>query len=279
MHLPIRIRSLLFAPANAPRKIQNAVSSQADAVILDLEDAVLAGDKGPARQILLESLPAANARRPACLLRVNAADTQWFEQDAALAACMRVDGVMLPKCEHPEDVGRLVSLTKGLCWICPLIESPTGLLCAFEIASSSTAVLGLAFGAEDFVAEMGIERSEGEPELLHARSHLAAAATAAGVQMWDSPDLELHDMDRVRKNAEAARRLGFRGKLAIHPRQIPEINAVFAPSESDLSAARQLLDAFSSSGAGVFEWQGRMVDVAVLRHARRILGVERKPYS
>ncbi|MBI3668060.1 MAG: CoA ester lyase [Acidobacteria bacterium] len=263
------LRSLLFVPAANARKVEKARQWQADAVILDWEDAVLPEDKPLARMLTRELLLGRGEAGPKILVRLNPVSSDWFADDLAALESLRPDGALLSKCRSPEEVERTAKALD--CGLCPLIESPLGLQNAFSIATASPLVEALAFGAEDFCAETGIRRSDGEPELLYARSAIVTACRAAGREVYDSPCLELEDLEAVRVSAERSRNLGFSGKLAIHPKHVPVIDGVFSPTDEEVREAQLLLEAFAASPSGALRWKGRMVDEAILRQARRIL--------
>lgn len=185
-------------------------------------------------------------------------------------------GVVLSKCRSSEDVQKLQGLLDAIdparkCGICPLVESPQGLLNAAAIAGSSNRVRMVAFGAEDFSADMRIIRTAEEIELLYARSAIVTACRAAGREPIDSPCLELRDSNCVHITAQRARNMGFSGKLAIHPNQVSIINEVFSPSEEEVLEARHIVESMSAAPSGVVTVDGRMVDEAIVRRARWIL--------
>lgn len=272
------LRSLLFVPADSPAKLIKSKQTPADALVIDLEDAVEPRRKAMARSLVKEFLQGRHALPQAVLVRLNPAAGEHFDHDCdAITRCLP-DGIVLSKCESAYDVLQLHSFLESTdvdrkCQIYPLIESPRGILNAYSIASSSSRVAGLAFGAEDFAAEMGIHQTGDEIELLYARSALVTASRAAGCEAIDSPLLDFGDLQRLRNAAFRARNLGFSGKLAIHPAQIPVLNDVFSPTESEILEANRMIASYSASGGGVLAIEGRMVDEASVRKARRILEI------
>jgi citrate lyase subunit beta/citryl-CoA lyase len=269
------LRSLLFVPGDSQSKIAKAVQVPADVLILDWEDAVLSKDKASARVLTIDFLKHRTIPQPV-FIRFNPAGTRAFEEDClAVRECVPV-GVVLSKCRSAEDIQKLHDLLDAIdpahkCGICPLVESPKGVLQAPSIASASNRVTMVAFGAEDFSAEMHIIRTAEELELLYARSFIVAACRAAGKEPIDSPCLELRDPECVRTAAHKARNMGFSGKLAIHPNQISIINETFSPSEAEVREARHIVEVMSEAPTGVFTVDGRMVDEAIVRRARSIL--------
>jgi citrate lyase beta subunit len=271
------LRSLLFVPGDSQSKIAKATQVPADILILDWEDAVLSKDKASARVLTIDFLKHHRIPQPV-FIRFNPAATTAFDQDClALRECVP-DGVVLSKCRSADDVQKLQDFLDAIdparkCGICPLVESPQGLLRAPSIAGGSNRVTMVAFGAEDFSADMRIIRTAEEFELLYARSAIVTACRATGREPVDSPCLELRDSERVRTAAHKARNMGFSGKLAIHPNQVSIINEVFSPSEAEVREARHIIEIMSAAPSGVFTVDGRMVDEAIVRRARSILNL------
>ena len=190
-------------------------------------------------------------------------------------AMTKAGGIILPKCESAADVREVIQFLERIpgwdCRVCPLIESPRGLLEASHIASASERVIALAFGAEDFCVATGIRRTAGEQELLFARSALVVAAKAHGLAAIDSPTIVLDDLEKLREDARRALHLGFTGKLVIHPKHLPIVADAFTPNAEEVQEAQELLNQASIEPAGVFRWRGRMVDEPLLEQARRIV--------
>jgi len=265
MDLP-HVRSLLFAPGSDGRKLAKALSSGADAVVCDLEDAVAPSDKEAARDVTAGALGDA-ASGPARLVRINAVGTPWFEEDLALAAGLDLDAIVLPK-SSPEAVEALGA-------DCPpvvaIVETAMGLRQAFEIGSQPR-VAALILGAVDLGAEVGLEPRPDAQEILYARSKVAIDSAAAGLRgPLDVVHLDFGDVAGLEEQCRLARALGFRGKACIHPGQVETINRVFAPSEDEIEWARGVVDAFEGQSEGVLAVNGTMVDKPVVERARRIL--------
>jgi citrate lyase subunit beta / citryl-CoA lyase len=235
----------------------------ADVVLLDLEDAVPPDLKNRARELVAKVA----AQRP-CWVRVNRPLTDECERDlAALAGVAK--GLRLPKVESASDVEWAAHLAPGLPLDCT-IESARGLLAAFDIATRTSCV-SLSFGSLDFAADLGIPG--GEQETLFARSFLVVASRAAGKSPpSDGVHSLIDDDDGLRREAQAARRLGFFGKSAIHPRQVPIINEVFMTSPQEVAWAERVLAAFEASGGAATKLpDGEFVDLAVAERARKLL--------
>jgi citrate lyase subunit beta/citryl-CoA lyase len=268
------LRSLLFVPGDSPSKMAKAAALPAGALIIDWEDAVLPAGKGAARELTLAFLRRRTAALPV-FIRYNRAGSAAFWADCETLREFVPDGVVLSKCRSADEVKQLAAAldqsdAEGRCLICPMVESPEGLLNASAIAAAARVAM-VAFGAEDFSAEMRIIRTADEMELLYARSALVASCRAAGKEPIDSPCLEFRDLEQVKAAAGRARNLGFSGKLAIHPSQLAGINERFSPTAAEIEEARRVVDLFGSPASGVAAAHGQMVDEAVVRRARLIL--------
>jgi len=260
------VRSWLFGPGHSERILARVFDAGADEALLDLEDAVPPDLKARARGLVAEAL----ASRPAWV-RVNPPGTELCAADlAAVGGLAR--GLRLPKVESAADVawvrerlhGRDVPLTAA-------IESAAALLRAVEIASAP-GVVHLAFGNVDFGLELGVDPTD-DQATRYARSHLVVASRAAGVEppsdgVWP----RYRDLEGLRGEAALARRLGFFGKSAIHPSQVPVINEAFTPTAEELDWARRVIAAFDASGGAATRLDdGEMIDVPVAERARRLL--------
>lgn len=269
-------RSYLFVPGHRPDRYARALASGADAVIIDLEDAVPEADKASARQALaqwLSSHPATAAgtsSAPQVLVRLNASGTG--PHDADVQACRqglaRLHGVVLPKSEHPADLARLAHALPGAALL-PLIESAQGLAASLDVARAP-GVQRLVFGSIDFQHDLGID-GEGE-ELLLFRSQLVLHSRLAGLAPpVDGVSTALDDAPAVHAEAQRARRLGFGAKLCIHPRQIAPVHQAFVPTAAQLDWARRVLAAAQASGGAAVALDGAMVDRPVILRAQSLL--------
>lgn len=253
------IATPLFVPASKPERFVKAAASGADAVILDLEDAVAAADKDSARA----ALDAAFTDLPV-IVRINAIGTPWHAADLAAVSGKGFAAVILPKSETAETVAQVVAALPGLPVIA-LIESALGLANARAIAAVD-GVARLAFGSVDFCADLGCAHLR--DILLPARSELVLASRLGGIAApIDGVTVQLDDPAVTRDDAGHARDLGMTGKLCIHPKQIAEVKRAFAPSEVEISWAKRVL----ASGDGAVSVDGAMVDEPVRIRARAIL--------
>jgi citrate lyase subunit beta/citryl-CoA lyase len=257
------LNSLLFVPASRPERIAKALAAGADAVIVDLEDAVAPADKHAARAALAAALDPA---RPV-MVRVNGADTPWFAGDLELLAHPGVAAAMLPKAEDAEDVA--VVAAAGGRPVLPLVESALGFEQRLALAHAR-GVQCLVFGQIDFQADLGMRCSE--EELTSFRVALVLASRLAGIAPpIDGPTTAFDDEALLRADAWRARRLGFGGKLCIHPRQVAVVNECFAPSADEVAWARRVVDADAGAGGAAVAVDGKMVDRPVVLRAQSIL--------
>ena len=270
-----RIRSILFVPGDSPRKLAKAAGTEADALIVDWEDAVGDANKGFAREFTRAAMPGLRSREAVILIRINASAPALVDLDCRAVSELRPDGIVIPGCESASQVRDLTARVPGGTAAFPLIESPRGLLNAAEIAAASDKVRAVMFGAEDYSAEARIMRSEGEPELACARSCVVNAARAAGCEAFDSPSMQFADLDAVRCSADRARRMGFSGQAAIHPGQVAIVNEVFTPSDGELAAAEDVLKRYRQHGGGAYAVEGVVEDNPAVKQAIAVLSRRR----
>jgi citrate lyase subunit beta/citryl-CoA lyase len=278
------LRSMLFTPGNRPDLIEKAIRSGADAVIVDLEDAVPLDSKVAARDAL-GALPDAHVP---LYVRVNGAETDLLWGDVVAAGRADIAGVVVPKAEDPDLLrrvsGALTALEldggrePGSIEIVPLIESAKGVRDADDLLSCDDRVTSVLFGSGeqgDLVADLGCEWTPDGTGLLYARSQVLLAARAAGIaQPMDAVFMDFRNNAALRTECELARRVGYVGKVAIHPGQIEVIHDVFTPSAEEVARQRKIVEAFEAAvaeGSASISVDGRMVDYAVARVARGVL--------
>jgi len=258
------MRSLLFVPADRPDRFENALGSGADAVVIDLEDAVAPAAKDLAREGLMRWL----GPERHVMVRINPPGSDWFDADLAVLRLPGVRGVVLPKAERARDV-RHVAAACAAGVVLPLVETALGMRNAHRIASVQ-GVDRLLFGTIDFQLDMGIEGDD--TELLFFRSKLVWISRLAGLPSpVDGVSPSVDAAERLLRDARRARALGFGGKLCIHPRQVPVVNAGFAPSAQAIAWARRVVEAASFGRGGALQLDGRMIDRPVLLKAHRVL--------
>ena len=278
------LRTMLFTPGNNMRMIYKAGTLRADAIILDLEDAVPMAEKETARIFIRDSIEQVAAGGVQVFVRTNAFTTGLAEEDLNWTVQAGLDGIVLPKAESKDDVletEKLITalekereLEPGGLVIVPILETARGVVNAYEIVTASRRVVAVAFGSVDFTRDMGINLSREGTELFYARSHIAVTARAADVQAIDTPWIDVADREGLVRDSERGRQLGFRGKLLIHPSQIEPVNRVFSPSEDEVEYARKVVEAFSEAearGLGAISLDGKMIDVANFRQAQDLI--------
>jgi len=268
-------RSFLFVPATRPERYAKALVSGADAVMIDLEDAVAAQEKKGARRQLasaFEQLGAAERART--VVRMNASGTPWFDDDLVFLAGLVGQGlpaVMLPKAESALVLQQLAQALGPDCALLPLVESLAG-WDGVDALAAAPQVLRLAFGHLDFQADVGMAAGADEVELVPVRLAVVLAARRAGLAApIDGVTAAIRDAERLQEDAARSRRFGFGAKMCIHPEQIALVNAAFSPSAAELDWAHRVLAAVEAAGGGVVSLDGRMVDGPVVRSAQRTL--------
>lgn len=268
-----RWRSLLFVPGGRTDLLAKVERSTPDAVALDLEDAVPPEEKATARKLVVAGLGGQRPGAGVVLVRVNPPGSPWHEADLeAIAGAMDsrlLDGVVLPKYEHVEQLDEVRSALPGHARIVVGVETALGVEQARELLAGETvAPDAVYFGAEDFVADMGGRRTSGGAEVAYARSRVVLAARLGGVPALDQAVLAVHDAAAFHIDAAAGRDLGYAGKICLHPTQVVAAHEVFTPSEAEIAHARAVVRAVAD---GVGMVAGAMVDRAHLRAARAVL--------
>jgi citrate lyase beta subunit len=262
------IRSALFVPASLPARVEKAIESKADTVLVDLEDGVPESGKVEAREIAAAALIHDRGRQVA--LRLNGTTTSHFEEDLRVAGELSIDAIVVPKA----DAAALHAVDGSDLRIWALVETATGLRDAYEVAEHPL-VDRLILGTVDLASDLGLEARADGLELLYARSLVVTASRAARIAAaLDGVCLKARDQQAVRAEADLARSLGFGGKTAIHPDQIEPIHASFAPDAAALEWARRVVAASEEAetrGLGAVVVDGAMVDLPVVKQAHRLL--------
>jgi len=286
------LRSMLYVPANSWRMINNAPGEGADAVILDLEDGCPVPEKETGRVFARDSIPMLKEHGLDVFVRVNSLETGLTGTDLSYVVVKGIDGIMLAKAESGEavnEVERLLTeeekkknLVPESVVIMALIETPRGIMNIREIIEASKRVVAVGFGAGDFSREMGagmgvskLTPEEYFPMVLYARSAMAVAARAAGIQAIDTPFFGLIiDLEGLAGESEKAKLLGFSGKQVTHPRHVGVVNQVFAPAAGDVDFAKRVVAAYEEArtkGLGATTVGGRMIDYGSFRRAESLL--------
>ena len=280
------IRSLVFVPGNRANMLERARSFDADIIMVDLEDSVPPGEKVTARDMAREWVPTLRAEGKRVMVRVNSLDTGLTRAELETVVSPDLYGVSLGKVESVRDIRTVDGLLSplessagmeaGSLRIIPWIETARAMWDARAIAESSSRVVAIAFGAEDFTNDMGIERTDMGEEVSVPRAMVPIAARAGDVGSLDSPFVRFRDPDALREDAQRARTMGYTGKFAIHPAQLEIINETFSPSAEEIDYARRVVeawDAAESGGRGSLALDGRMVDVPVVKRAQNLLAL------
>jgi citrate lyase subunit beta/citryl-CoA lyase len=283
----IRIwRSLLFIPANNWKMLNKAASEKEDGALIDLEDACPPAEKETGRIFARDIAPVLKAKGIDVLVRVNSLQVPGLtDDDVKIVVGESLDGIMLPKSESKEDIKEVEKMLareekakkiNKKTVIIPLLESPKGVLNAREIAESSDRIVGLGFGAADFMREMGagftitgMPPDEYAPFLHHPRAAISIVAAALGLLAIDTPFFGLlTDTDGLERETNRVKILGFKGKMATHPNHIEILNRVFSPSEHEIAFSKRMIDAYrkaEAEGKGAASLDGKMIDVAMYR--------------
>ena len=280
------IRSLIFVPGNRENMLDRARSFGADIIMVDLEDSVPPGEKAAAREMAREWVPTLRNEGKRVMVRVNSLGTGLTRSELEKVVCPDLHGVSLGKVESVRDIRTLDALLSplesaagievGSLRVIPWIETAKAMWDARAIAESSHRVVAIAFGAEDFTNDMGIERTDAGEEVAVPRAMVPVAARAGEVGALDSPFVRFRDPEALRDDAGRARRMGYTGKFAIHPAQLEIINETFSPSAEEIEYARRVMeawDAAEAAGRGSLALDGRMVDVPVVKRAQNLLAL------
>jgi citrate lyase subunit beta/citryl-CoA lyase len=284
-------RSFLFAPGNHARRVEKAFSLAADAVILDLEDAVATAEKAAARPLVVEAL--ARPRKVRGFVRVNAMGTPFCYEDLVQVVGKGLDGVLLPKTESAADLHaidwllanleRERGLEVGAIDLMPLVETAAGIQRIDRILQARSLrpysgrwrVRRVCFGAGDYANDLGLSPTLAEDELADARARIVLASRGAGLEApIDSPWFHFKEVEAFERALARSRRNGFQGRLCIHPDQVPAANRAFAPSAEETAKARRIVDAFREAearGLAAIQVDGQMIDYPIVHQAQRVL--------
>jgi citrate lyase subunit beta / citryl-CoA lyase len=284
------MRSLLFVPADSGKKLDKAMGSGADGVIIDLEDSITAEKKAEARKSAFDFLKdaAKAANRPRLLVRINGLETGMTDDDLAAIVPGKPDIIVFPKAEGGSSVVHLdaklnaqeaiAGVPEGsIKVLAQAVESAAGLFKAGDFRDCSKRLIGMTWGPEDLSAELGAEANRDERGKLtepyrFARSVCLYGAAAAKIPAIETVYVDFRNSEGLRRDTEDARRDGFSGRLAIHPAQVPVINEVFTPNDAQIEKAKAVVAAFAANpGAGAVGLDGRMYDRPHLARAQRLL--------
>lgn len=272
-------RTMLFMPGNNPGMLQNAPILGADAVILDLEDAVSLTEKDAARELVKGAIKTVDYSKVELVVRINPLDTEFGPTDLEAMARVKPDTILVPKATREQLIEADAIITKieeeegfekGSINLFGLIETAYGLETVYDVATSTPRLVGLLLGAEDLTSDFGIKRTKESEEISYARNRFSAACRAARIDAIDTPFTDTNDYEGLRLDTTKAKSIGFTGKASINPRQVDTIHSVFNPTEAEIKYAIRVLEARDEAfakGLGVFSLDGKMIDAPVINRA------------
>ena len=277
-------RTMMFVPCNNPAMVKDAGIYGADSIMFDLEDAVSMAEKDAARDLVYEALQTQDYGDAELVVRVNGQDTPYYANDVRAMVKAGIDVVRLPKAEDAEMVKKLdADITaaekefgreEGSTMLMAAIESAKGVINAYQIASASERMMGIALSAEDYTTDMKTHRYPDGAELEFARNMVLHAARAAGVAAFDTVFTNMNDTEGFYRETEYIHQLGFDGKSLVNPRQIPMVNKVYEPTKKEIENAKNVENAIKEAklkGSGVISMNGQMVDRPVVLRAERVM--------
>lgn len=277
-------RTMMFMNAQKPGLIKDAYIYGCDSIMLDLEDAVAENQKDAARFSLYHALTAIDYGSTEVIVRINGLDTPHWQEDIRVCVAGGADGIRIAKCESAQDVKtveehvaaaeREFDVEVGRTLLMAALESPKGILNAYEICSASDRMFGVAISGGDFRKCMQTKFDPSGIDMMVARGQMLIAARAAGVQCFDTVFTDLDDNEGFEAEVRQNKAMGFDGKSLINPKQIRLVHQIFAPTEKEVAQAEAMVSAFreaAAAGIGVFTVNGKMVDVAFIPGAERTL--------
>lgn len=279
-------RTMMFMNAQKPGLIKDAYIYGTDSIILDLEDAVAENQKDAARFSLFQALKTIDYGDTEVIVRINGLDTPHWQEDIRCVVAGGADGIRIAKCECADDV-RLVEervlaaekefgVEEGRTLLMAALESPKGIMNAYEIVTASERMFGCAISGGDFRKSMHVQIEKGGIEMLAARGQMLMAARAAGVQCFDTMYPHIDDMEGFKEEVIQNRKMGFDGKSIVSPKQIRFVHETFAPTKKEIAYAEKLVRSFNEqadSGVGVYTVDGKMVDIPFFEDAGRVIAL------
>lgn len=277
-------RALLYMPGDDLHKIQKGSTLNVDSICMDVEDGVAVNRKEIARETIAEALQTIEFGRSERLARINPVSSKFIEDDIREILPARPDGIVIPKVNNASQINWVsdeiskheeqYNWDSGSIILISIIESAIGIVNLPEIASSNSRLEALIFGAEDFAADIGAERSKSGWEVFYARSAIVTHAAAYGLQAIDMVSVDFQDIPTLQVEANQGAKMGFSGKQVIHPNQVQPVQEAFTPSDEQISEAQAIVAAFNSQqaiGRGAFAENGKMIDAPVVKSAQGIL--------
>ena len=279
-------RTMMFMNAQAPGLLKDAYIYGSDSIILDLEDAVAENQKDAARFSLYHALKNIDYGKTEVIVRINGLDTSHWQEDIRCVVAGGADGIRIAKCESADDVRavdqavlaaeREFGVEEGRTLLMAALESPKGILNAYEIVTASERLFGCAISGGDFRKSMHVRIEKGGIEMMAARGMMLLAARAAGVQCFDTMFPNIDDMETFKEEVIQNRQMGFDGKSIVSPKQIRFVHETFAPTPKEIAYAEKLVRSFTEqadAGVGVYTVDGKMVDIPFFEDARRIIAL------
>ncbi len=279
-------RTMMFMNAQAPGLLKDAYIYGSDSIILDLEDAVAENQKDAARFSLYHALKNIDYGKTEVIVRINGLDTPHWQEDIRCVVAGGADGIRIAKCESADDVRavdhavlaaeREFGVEEGRTLLMAALESPKGILNAYEIVTASERLFGCAISGGDFRKSMHVRIEKGGIEMMTARGMMLLAARAAGVQCFDTMFPNIDDMEAFKEEVIQNRQMGFDGKSIVSPKQIRFVHETFAPTPKEIAYAEKLVRSFNEqadAGVGVYTVDGKMVDIPFFEDARRIIAL------
>lgn len=276
-------RSFLYVPGSSEKMVKKAATVQADAVILDLEDAVSIHEKEAARSFVKNAVKELKLSEKEIIVRVNSMESSWGFEDIQIIVPELPDAVVLPKADEKSLVTadmlmsaleKKMGIPLNTIKLIPLFETTYAIANAYQILGVTSRINGVQLGAEDLTKEQEISRSSKGQEICYARMKLAMDARARKIDIIDTPFTGIHDLEGLRRDAEFSRDMGFTGKTCIHPDHIDIINEVFSPSDAEVENAREILKVYEQAiaeGKGACMYKNKMIDVPVAERAGKIV--------
>lgn len=278
------LRSVLFVPGHSETMVKKGADTEADCIVLDLEDAVPAGLKAKARETVRHALEKGVYSRKAVFVRVNSFETNLTNEDLAGVACVNLNGIVYPRANCAEDIERLDSklacrerelgLTAGHLSLIPVLETVRAVLNARAVTKASQRLVGLIFGCEDFLADLQGRHSDDDIALVVPRAQVALAARAAGIEPVDTPYVQVKDLEGLRRFAARGRDLGMGGMCAMNPAQVSVINDMYTPTDEEIRSGREVIEAAESPDSaerGVFIAGGKFISPPTVKAAQKTL--------
>lgn len=282
-------RTMMFMNAQRPALIKDAYIYGSDSIILDLEDAVAENQKDSARFSLYHALKNIDYGDTEVIVRINGLETPHWKEDIRVVVAAGADGIRIPKCESAADVKlveehvlaveREFGVEEGRTLLMAALESPKGILNAYEIATASDRMFGVAISGGDFRKSMHVQINRGGIEMLAARSQMLLAARAANIQCFDTMFPHINDKEGFEAEVRQNREMGFDGKSVISPKQIRYVHKTFAPTEKEIAYAEKLVRSFNEqvdNGIGVYIVDGNMIDIPFIEDAQRVIALAKK---